>query len=150
AGAAPSTQPAPATAEAEFDKLEATFAAVSGKTIEQQPVTELLGGYQKLIANPQLPESMRRVADYRAQTLKARAEAREQFVAVLKQQDESKKRQQALKSEQEEIAQQIKKNDVQVYTAVGTLRTSSLQQGQSVMYRLTDPQSGHTVCYIRA
>ena len=147
----PTTQPAPtATAEAEFDKLEATYAAASGKPIEQQPVSELLGGYQKLIANPQLPESMRRVADFRAQTLKARAEAREQFMTVLKQQEEAKKRQQALKAEQEEIAQQIKKTDVVVYTAVGTLRTSSLQQGQSVLYRLTDPATGHTVCYIRA
>jgi uncharacterized protein YgiM (DUF1202 family) len=145
---APSTQPT--TVEAEFDKLEATYAAASAKPIEQQPVTELLGGYQKIIADPQLPESMRRVADFRAQTLKARAEAREQFLAVLKQQEEGKKRQQALKAEQEEIAQQIKKNDVQVYTAVGTLRTSSLQQGASMLYRLTDPANGHTVCYIRS
>jgi uncharacterized protein YgiM (DUF1202 family) len=152
AHAPPSTQPAPAaaTAEAEFDKLEASYQAASGKPIEQQPVAELLGGYQKLIANPQLPESMRRVADFRAQTLKARAEAREQLIAVLKQQEESKKRQQALKAEQQEIAQQIKKNDVQVFTAVGTLRTSSIQNGNVMLYRLTDPATGHTVCYIRA
>jgi len=152
AGAA-STQPAGAattTAEAEFDKLEASYLAASAKPIEQQPVSELLGGYQKLIANPQLPESMRRIADFRAQTLRARSDAREQFVVVQKQQEEAKKRQQALKAEQEDIAQQIKKTDVQVYTAVGTLRTSSLQQGQSVLYRLTDPQTGHTVCYIRS
>ena len=144
---APTTQPG--TAEAEFDKLEADFSAASAKPIEQQPVSELLGGYQKLISNPQLPESMRRIADYRAQTLKARADAREQFVAMQKKQEESKKRQQALRAEQEEIAQQIKKADVQVYTAVGALRTSSLQQGESMLYRLTDPANGHTVCYIR-
>jgi hypothetical protein len=149
------TQPAPpaaatVTAEAEFDKLEASYAAASGKPIEQQPVTELLGGYQKLIADPKLPESMRRVADFRAQTLKARAEARDKFVAVMKQQEESKKRQQALKAEQQEIEQKIKQNDVQVFTAVGTLRTSSIQNGNAMLYRLTDPATGHTVCYIRA
>jgi hypothetical protein len=145
--AAPATQPSP---EIQFDQLEADFAAASGKPIEQQPVTELLTGYQKLIANTALPESMRRVADHRAQTLKARAEAREQFLAVLRQQEEAKKKLEAFKSEQEEIAQNIKKNDVAIFTAVGTLRTSSLQVGPQAMYRLTDPANGRSVCYIRA
>jgi uncharacterized protein YgiM (DUF1202 family) len=146
--AAASTQPS--AVEAQFDKLEADFTAASAKPIEQQPVAEMLGGYQKLIADPQLPESMRRIADLRTQTLKARADVREQFVALQKAQDESKKRQVALKAEQQEIEQQIKKSDVQVYAAVGTLRTSSLQAGKGVLYRLTDPQSGRTVCYIRS
>jgi hypothetical protein len=155
AAGGPSTQPAPAPAatakaEAQFDKLEADYQAASGKPIEQQPVAELLGGYQKLIADPQLPESMRRVGDFRVQTLKARAEAREKFIAVQKTQEESRKRQQALKAEQQEIEQQIKKNDVQIFTAVGTLRTSSLQNGNTMLYRLTDPANGHTVCYLRA
>jgi uncharacterized protein YgiM (DUF1202 family) len=146
--AKPSTQPS--TVELQFDKLEADFLAASAKPIEQQPVTELLGGYQKLATDTQLPESMRRIADFRTQTLKARAEAREQFAVVQKQQEEAKKKQIALKSEQEEIAQQIKKTDVLVYTAVGVLRPSSIQRGAEVMYRLTDPQNGRTVCYIRS
>jgi uncharacterized protein YgiM (DUF1202 family) len=146
--AAASTQPSPV--EAQFDKLEADFTAASAKPIEQQPVAEMLGGYQKLIADPQLPESMRRIADLRTQTLKARADVREQFVALQKAQEESKKRQVALKAEQQEIEQQIKKSDVHVFAAVGTLRTSSLQAGKGVLYRLTDPQSGRTVCYIRS
>jgi hypothetical protein len=36
-----------------------------------------------------------------------------------------------------------------VYTAVGTLRTSSLQNGPKVLYRLTDPGSGRTLVYIQ-
>jgi hypothetical protein len=146
------TQPASATASAEqqFDKLEADFATASAKTIETQPIDELLAGYQKVIADPQLPESMRRLADFRVQTLKARSEARAQFVIVLKQQEEAKKRTQTLKAEQEEIAQQLKKNEIKMFAAVGELRTSSLQHGPQILYRLTDPANGRTVCYLRS
>lgn len=148
AGNAPATtQP---TAEVKFDKLEADFETASGKPIEQQPVGDLLKSYEQLVKDPQLPESMRRVADYRAQTLKARAEAREQFLAMQKQQEETRKKIEALAAEREEIAQQIEKNDVKIYAAVGTLRTSSLQNGGGTLYRLTDPQNGRTVCYIRS
>lgn len=147
AGNAPTTQP---TAEVKFDKLEADFTAASGKPIEQQPVAELLKSYETLIKDPQLPESMRRVADYRAQVLKVRAEARDQFLAVQKNQEEARQRIEALAAEREEIAQQIEKNDVKIYTAVGTLRTSSIQQGGGTLYRLTDPQNGRTVCYLRS
>ena len=65
-------------------------------------------------------------------------------------QAESAKRQQALKAEQQELADQIKKNDVALYAAVGTLRTSSFQSGQTTLYRLTDPQTGRTVVYVRS
>src|SRR5262249_19942312 len=51
---------------------------------------------------------------------------------------------------QGELEQRIKAADVQFYTAVGTLRTSSLQQGQQTLYRLTDPANGRTVVYIRS
>ena len=145
--AAPATQP---TAEITFDKLEKDFDAASGKPIEQQPVAEMLKSYETLIKDPQLPESMRRVADYRTQVLKARAEARNDFVAMQKKQEETKQKIQALQAEREEIAQQIQKNDVKIYTAVGTIRTSSIQQGGGTLYRLTDPQNGRTVCYIRS
>jgi hypothetical protein len=52
--------------------------------------------------------------------------------------------------EQQEIEDRIKKNDVEFYTAVGTLRTSSLQAGPQTLWRLTDPASGRTVIYIRS
>src|SRR5205085_99165 len=133
----------------EFDKIEIEFADASKKTIEQQPIDDLLGRYQKLIASPQLPESMRRIGEFRVAALKARAEAKDQFVAVQKMQAESAKKQQALKAEQDELQQQIKKNEVKMYAAVGTLRTSSLQNGPQALYRLTDPQTGRTVVYIR-
>jgi uncharacterized protein YgiM (DUF1202 family) len=145
---AATTQP---SSDVAFDKLEEDFKAASDKPIEQQPIAELKASYEKLIANPQLPEWMRRTADFRTRTLKARADAKQQFLAVQKQQEEAKQRVQAMKAEQEEIKQQIAKNEVKLYTAVGTLRTSSLQTGNGgMLYRLTDPQTGRTVCYIRS
>ncbi len=145
----PATTQPTNTAEVDFDKLENDFNAASAKPIEQQPLDQLTADYQKLIANPQLPESMRRVADFRVQTLKIRQDTKAQFVTVQKQQQEAKAKQQALKAEQEEIAQQIKQTEVKVFAAVGTLRTSSLQQGDKMLYRLTDPDTGRTVCYVR-
>jgi uncharacterized protein YgiM (DUF1202 family) len=141
-----STQP---SADAEFDKLETQFIEAGSKKIAEQPIDELLAGYQKILASGALPESMRRIADFRVTTLKSRQEAREQLLAVQKMQQEAEKRRQALKSEQEELQEQIKRNDVQLFTAVGTLRTSSYQQGPQMLYRLTDPATGRPVVYLR-
>jgi hypothetical protein len=144
------TNPVVETAQVKFDKTEADYEAASKKPIEEQPVDELSKSYAALVADAQLPESMRRIADFRLQTLKVRKETRDAFLATQKQIQETKQKQIAFKAEQEEIAQQIKQKDVKVYTAVGTLRTSSLQKGGQVMYRLTDPQTGRTVCYLRS
>ncbi len=150
--ASATTQPAVSVAAAEttFDKLEAQFTDASTKTIEQQPLDEMTAGYTKLLADASLPQSMKQIADFRLQTLKVRSATRDEFVATQKQQAEAKQKQVAMKAEQEEIAQQIKEKDVQIYAAVGTLRTSSLQLGTATIYRLTDPQTGRTVCYIRS
>ena len=55
-----------------------------------------------------------------------------------------------MKAEQEELTARIKANEVTVYSAIGTLRTSSLQQGSGILYRLTDPGNGRTLVYIRS
>src|SRR5205085_12160859 len=73
----------------------------------------------------------------------------EQSLAARKVQEEAERRRRAMKAEEEEIRQAIKNNDIQVFTAVGTLRTSSIQVGQGTLYRLTDPDTGRTVCYLR-
>ena len=57
-----------------------------------------------MIADASLPESMKRVADFRIRTLTARGQAQEQFVEMTRIQEESKKRQQALKAERTEAA----------------------------------------------
>ena len=153
AEATPTTQPAttqPAfNAVAEYTKLEQQFAEATKKPILEQPLPELLAGYAKVIAADDLPDSMRRIAEIRVASLKVRNDAREKFLAVKADQQKMQEKQQSLIAERQEIEERIKQNDIQLFAAVGTLRTSSLQMGQGTLYRLTDPASGRTVCYIR-
>ena len=118
--------------------------------MNEQPVEDLLAGYQKLASADSLPESMRRICDYKIGVLKTRVELKSQFVEAKKVQDDMQKKTMSLKAEQGELQDRIKATDVQFYTAVGTLRISSLQQGQQTLYRLTDPANGRTVIYIRS
>lgn len=147
----PTTQASePATVAVEFDKLEADFKAATGQPIEQQPVAELLSGYEAMANSDQLPESMRRIADYRIASLKVRAESQAQAIEVRDMQEKMQQRQLALKAEREEIQERIQQNDVKIFTAVGTLQTSSLQAGAPPLYRLTDPATGRTMVYLRS
>jgi hypothetical protein len=149
----PSTQPTvdPITeATVAFDKLENDLTAANTKSLEEQPTAQLLEGYQKVAANTALPESMRRIAEFRIASLKVRNEDREKYVALKKSQEESKQKQMALKAEQQEIQEKIEQNGVTYYAAVGTLRVSSIQQGNGTLYRLTDPGTGRTLVYLRS
>jgi uncharacterized protein YraI len=150
AQASATTQPAPPTAEAQFDTLESAFLDATNQPLDKQPIDDLLKQYTELTKNSDLPVSMERIAEMRIGTLKVRADARDQFLEAQKMQAEAKARQQALKAEQEELAQRVKDNDVQIYSALGTLRTSSLQQSGQTLYRLTDPGTGRTLLYLRS
>lgn len=143
------TQPAGDNAIAAYEKLEDQFTALNKKPIGEQPLPDLIAGYQKVIAADDLPSSMRSIAEIRLATLKARNDAREKFLAVEENQKKMTAARQALAAERQEIEDRIKKDNVQVYAAVGTLRPSSLQIGQGMLYRLTDPATGRTICYIR-
>lgn len=149
------TRPAdsqPASAETRFDQLEGEFEAASLKPIVEQPVDDLLTSYQALVRDDALPESLKRMADARIGALKIRRQTREEFAAVRKGQDEANARRQALQAERQELEEQIRQTQVEFFAAVGTLRTSSLQQGPkgTTLYRLTDPQSGRTLVYVRS
>lgn len=147
--ATPATQPS-ADAQAEFERLENLYSQSSQRPLDEQPITEMLSGYEKLATGDALPESMRRIAEFKASTLKGRAKMQEDFIGMKKIQEDSKSKQVALKAEQKEIQDRIENSAIQFYTAVGTLRTSSLQLGQPMMYRLTDPANGRTVVYLRS
>ena len=144
---APTTQPL--SADAQFDALEAEFVAMSDKKIEEQPIEDLVASYQKLIASNELPESMKRIADVRVKMLGIRNEAKKVYIEEMERQKEAQARRMAADAEREELAEQIKKTDVTVYAAVGTLQSSSLQNGNAMLYRLTDPQTGRTIVYVR-
>jgi SH3-like domain-containing protein len=149
---APTTSPAVATNdEAEFERLETLWKEASAKSLEEQTnLVEISGGYAKLAESTKLPESLKRIADAKAKALRARNEAREEFLAVKKQQDAMAQKHQVLKAEQEELEQRIKTADVTFYTAVGILRPSSLQYGAGTLWRLTDPSTARTVVYLRS
>jgi len=148
---APTTQPeeAVAGAQTEFDRLEAQFATDSAKPLEDQDPATLSAGYDKLAKGGLLPDSLRQIAQYKAATLKARADDRAEYLVVKKEQDDMKARVAALRAERDELEIRVKANEIKSYAAVGTLRASSLQQGSQTLYRLTDPASGRTVVYLR-
>ncbi len=142
---------------AELQHLEAQFADASKQSLADQPIDEMLAAYQKLGTDPGTPEVTRKMAEVRAATLKIRAEAREQYVAFQKQQEDAKQRTKASLAEGDEIREHLAKIEIKVYTAVGTLRASSVQiysskpgETRATLYRLTDPGSGRTLVYVRS
>jgi uncharacterized protein YgiM (DUF1202 family) len=145
----PATQPARFDAIAEYDALEKEFTETAKKPILEQPLPDLIARYQKVIAADDLPSSMRQIAQIRVASLQARNDAREKFLAVQNDEKKMAEKQKSLVAERQEIEDRIKQNNLEIFVAVGTLRTSSLQIGQSTLYRLTDPATGRTVAYIR-
>lgn len=137
-------------AEVEFDRLEGEYAQASLKPLEEQPLDALLPAYQKLAVSDKLPESLRRIAEFKASVLQTRLEAKQQLAEAMHVQDDMKQKQMALRAEKEEIEQRLRETEIHFYTAVGTLRPSSLQKNDEMtMYRLTDPANGRTVVYLR-
>jgi SH3-like domain-containing protein len=149
--AGPATQPADAVATASntFDQLEGDFKSANEKPITEQPIAQLMSGYEDLLKQDSLPASMRRVAEIRVATLKLRNDAKTEFLVTKASQEKAMERRKALEAERDEIQERIKQNEITVYAAVGTLRTSSIQRGSQTLYRLTDPSTGRTVAYIR-
>lgn len=144
------TVPSDGAAAADFNELESRFEQASRQPLLSQPVDELLKAYQQAVESKDLPTPQRRLAEARIAALKTRAQAVQQDVAFRKSQEELKQRTLALAAEQEEIEARINQNPVDLYAAVGTLRTSSLQRGAGTLYRLTDPANGRTIAYIRS
>lgn len=137
--------------ETQFDKAEAAFIAARSLPLEQQPLDILVPQFEALSKSDKLPESMRRVAESRFAALKARQSAQTELLTLRKGQQDLKQQQMALEAEQQELQKRIAENTIKVYTAVGTLQPSSLQVGQGgTLYRITDPATGRTVCYLRS
>jgi uncharacterized protein YgiM (DUF1202 family) len=146
------TDSQPVSAEARFEQLQGEFEAASQQPVIGQPIDDLLTRYQTLVQDEALPESLKRIADARINALKVRKQTRDEFAAVRKTQDEMDTRRKALQAERQELEEQIRATQVEFFAAVGTLRPSSLQNGPrgTTLYRLTDPESGRTLVYIRS
>ena len=95
----------------------------------------MLAGYSKVLESEELPSSMRQIAVIRVASLKMRNDAREQFLKVQTDEKKTAEKQQSLIAERGEIEDRIKQNNIDIYAAVGTLRTSSLQVGNAMLYR---------------
>lgn len=135
-------------AEREFDRLEAQVRQLPGTPLEQQPVEQLLEGYEKLLAGDLLPISMRRTAEIRAATLRVKNAAKQELLQTLKARQDEQARLAALAAEREALEARLAAS--RIYTAVGVLQASTLQVGNQTLYRLTDPASGRTLCYVRS
>ncbi len=149
--AGPSTQPSvqQATAsESSFDSLEAKFEEASKLPLENQPIDELLVAYQKVVSDKQVPESMLRIAEFRVKGLSVRKDALAQYLSTKKMRTELAEKGKPVEVEGKEIEQKLVEAQVKQFTAVGTLRPSSLPYGGRVLYRLTDPTSSRTVIYV--
>ncbi len=148
----PSTLPAGTTSAGEkaFDALEAKFDESSKLALEAQPIDELLGGYEKLIADKSIPESMLRLAEFRVKGLKIRKEALVQFNETKKLRDTIAAETKPLEAEGTEIKERLADTKIKQFTATGTLRQSALPYGGRTLYRLTDPASGRTVVYVNS
>ena len=144
------TQPVELSADAKFDEAESAFLDASSLPLDQQPVDALLAKYTTLASDSALPSSMQRIATRRVETLKLRSGARNDLIATQKMQADAVARRTALKAENDELIQRVKDQSVSIYTALGTLRISSLQQSGATMYRLTDPETGRTLMYLRS
>lgn len=147
----PTTQPVKwdlAKIEGEFDRLEDLVRESATKRLDEQPIKDLIVGYEGLMGQQNLPLTMRQVANVRLLTLRAKLKSQEEYLATRKVQDEADKKLAQLRAEREAVEQRMMSN-VSTYTAVGTLQASTLQSGAGVLYRLTDPATGRTLCYVR-
>ena len=147
---APSTQPVEPPADVKFETLENAFLDATNLPLDQQPMDSLMGQYTALAADASLPAPMKHIAERRITLLRFRMVARKDQFETQKMQADANARRQALKAENDELAQKFKDNQVAVYSALGTLRISSLQQTGATMYRLTDPGTGRTLLYIKS
>ena len=138
-----------ALVEALFDKSEAEYSTASAKPLDQQPLAEMIKQYEALAASDKLPNTLHRIAETRLVTLKLREKAATELAAAKAAQEQLHKRQVALQGERKELEEQLAAKGVSIYTAVGELQSSSLQLGNHMLYRLTDPANGRTVCYVR-
>ncbi len=154
--AAATTQPAQAAAppppppspDELFASDEATFAQISKQPLDSQPIDDLMSKYQSL-TKTSLSDDLKRVVDIRIATLKARQDNKAKLVEIQKLQKLAAERQLALQAEQQELAERLKENQIQVFEAVGQMQPSSLQIGGGTLYRLVDPATGRTEIYIR-
>jgi SH3-like domain-containing protein len=138
-----------AKAEVEFDRLEAALKSSLDKSLDQQPVTDLIAGYEALVKNTALSIPMRRISEIRLIGLRGKALAQQELLAMRQQQQQSRQKIEAIQAERKAIEEKMA-GGIAIYTAIGSLQASTLQFGKGTLYRLTDPGTSRTLCYVRS
>jgi uncharacterized protein YgiM (DUF1202 family) len=136
--------------EKRFMQLEAEFRTASQKPLNEQPIAELVKGYQSVASDPKLPATYKRIASGRVQALQFREQSIGELAEAEKRAAQNSQRQQALRAERQELEQRLAQQTMHLFAAVGQLQTSSLQQGAFPLFRLTDPGTGRTLVYVRS
>jgi uncharacterized protein YgiM (DUF1202 family) len=150
----PATRPvAPAVAKGPsvqevYDRLEGKHAALAGTPLEKQPLGELLTGYQELLKDDHVPATIRRIAEVRVATLKIRQRNQQELVETLKQQEAANNRIEQLRAARRLLEQRTIQTTI--YTAIGTLQASKVQVGGGTLFRVADPSTDRTLCYVRS
>jgi hypothetical protein len=137
-----------AEAVTKLQELEARFAEASQMSLESQPLAELTRGYQQIADAQGINDVTKRVADVRLTTLKVRTDARDMQRSAETARRAGAEKLTAQRAENQELRQQIAQAQITLYTAVGTLRESSLQVSKTPLYRITDPATGRTLAYV--
>jgi hypothetical protein len=133
----PTTQPIKwdlAKIESEFDRLEEIVRESSTKRIDEQPIRDLIVGYEGLTARENLPATMRQVTQVRLLTLRAKLKSQDEYLATRRMQDDGEKRLAQFRAEREAVEQRMLGN-VKTFTAVGTLQARRSSRGRA---RCTD------------
>jgi len=133
----------------EYDRLAASFDAMQKQPVEERSLGDLRTSYEALAARPELPDGMRRVARNRVAILKVLEQQQAEIIAAKKDAASFRSKLAETENQRREIEQRMKNVGVAVYTAVGTLQNSTVQQGDQPLLRLVDPADGQTVVYIR-
>jgi len=142
--------PPPPTAEELFGKYEQEFTELSKQPLAEQSLGDLTAKYQAIEKSTDLSDELKRVVQLRLATLAGRSQSQTKLLAARKIEKEAAQKQLVLQAEQQELAERLKQTEVEIFAAVGTLEPSSLQVGGGTLYRLTDPDSGRTMIYIRS
>jgi hypothetical protein len=131
---------------ADFKSLEATWAKVKAEPQETAELTALRGRYQALAADPAVESDIKSVCGTRIKQLDIQAEIQKGIQNAKALQADAGKDADKLKALR--IAMEARSD----YTAVGVLNASTVYDGVRLplLFRLTDPSSGHTVAYVTA
>jgi len=140
---------APPVAKSDFDRTEAEFREVVKQPIEEEPLADLVAKYEKLSNDETLSAAQKTAVEARLEFLKGRLDSQKDLADYKKVQTEANERLAKLKAEQEELNQRALQGGMRPYAALGKLETSDLQQDGQPLLRLTDPNTGRTLVYIK-